>query len=221
MRVAIDYTPQASAAKIRTRAIYRYNEKYAVRGSGDLKLTYNTGDRGGNATNVWLRSGGKFHIMSGPGKWGSRSAPSGARWPDWLWAQYQALEQQTPEERRRLQKEWIAKAMAARGLARLSWLQVADSLGIEIPGVRESLRNVKGSDGRSYINGRGTDQSGLEALRYELANWMPALTGGLDGEGILARAGATREAAFDIALSKGVFDDIAALRSRYPAVLLS
>ena len=234
VRVCISYTPAAETKKIRERANVRFSEKYAIRGSGDLKVTMNDGSRGGEAVaeNVWLRSGGKFYIMRGPGKWAatgkekiSRYSPGGAHWPDRIWQQYQALIDQTPEERDRLKKEWVARALASRGLAKASWAQMARDLGI--PGIFESLPDYAqkelGSDGRVHLNGTGQKTSDQTSLTYTLQNIMPALAlgGGLDGEGIASRAMAARETAFEIALDKGLTTDLEFLSRRYPGLVAS
>ena len=229
---AIDYTPAADAKAIKRRADFRFSEKYALRGKGDLKVSMNDGSRKGEAVaeNVWMRSGGKFYIMRGPGKWPaqgnektSRYSPSGAHWPDRIWQQYQSLIDQTPEELARIKKEWEAQALDSRGLAKASWGQIAQKL--ELPGVWEYLpayaREAKGSDGRSYINGTGDRQSTETRLTFTLTNSMPALTSGsLDGEGILQRAFDTRETAIMIALEKGVFDDLEKALKPFPGLSL-
>lgn len=221
------YTPAASREKIKQRADYRFSEKYSIRGSGDLKVTMNDGSRMGEAVadRVWLRSGGKFYIMRGPGCWdgGKRQAPQGAHWPDRIWAQYQSLIDQTPEELFRLKKAWEAQALKSRGLAKASWGQIAQHLGI--PGVWENLpnyaQNAVGSDGRTYANGRGVAPSGNEEIIYTLQNFMPALAqgGGLNGEGIAQRAAAARVSHFERALERGFLTDVDFLASRYPALI--
>ena len=172
-------TPQATHKGIRERASYRFQQKYAIRGAGDLKVTMNDGSRKGEAVaeNVWLRSGGKFHIMRGPGRWPAgaggkkaRFAPGGARWPDRIWQQYQSLIDQTPEERAALKKAWIEQALASQGLARQSWVQIGDALGVTIPGVDGDLRSARGSDGRAYTNGTGTHREGKTEISYTLVN---------------------------------------------------
>ena len=228
--VCVRYTTAASVGKIRERANYRFESKYALRGSGDLKVTFNDGlgnggSRGGDAVaeNVWLRSGGKFHIMRGPGVWvgGKRQAPNGARWPDWLWAQYQSLIEQTPEERAALKKAWIERALKSRGLAKASWSQIAGALGVTLKSLPGFAENPAGSDGKFYLNGTSLRTANASSLTYTLQNAMPALAlgGGLNGEGIATRALATRETAFAIALEKGVFADIEQVAKRYPGLL--
>ena len=215
------YTPQATQKKIRVRASYRFNGKYAIRGSGDLKVTMNTGDRKGEAfaEHVWLRSGGKFYIMRGPGRWGGRSAPEGAHWPDRIWQQYQSLVDQSPEELAQLEKRWIAQALASQGLARQSWSQIAEALGLTLHGA-DGVRSAKGSDGRDYRNGTATKESTRDRTVFTLSNSMPALVSGrLDGESIITRAFAAREKAFDTALEKGLFQDVEFLAKRYPGLL--
>lgn len=223
LETCVRYTPGAQTKKIRERANYRFSAKYAIRGAGDLKVTMNDGTRGGEADNVWLRSGGKFHIMRGPGKWPatgkqktSRYAPNGARWPDRLWAEYQSLVQQTPQERDALKKAWVARALASRGLLAQSWVQIGQSLGIDVD-APDYVRRAAPSNGRTYTNGAGRYVPGKTENTYILENFQPALIQG--GERIMQAALDTRVKAFDIALQKGVFDDMAAVAARYPGLL--
>ena len=229
---AVDYTPSADAKAIKRRADFRFSEKYALRGKGDLKVTMNDGSVKGAAVaeNVWMRSGGKFYIMRGPGRWPadgkqktSRFSPNGAHWPDRIWQQYQSLIDQTPEELAAIKKEWERKALDSRGLAKASFAQIGQSLGLSE--VWEHLpdyaRRAKGSDGRDYTNGVGNRESTPARLSYTLSNSMPALVGGeLDGAGIFQRAFDTREAAIITAMEKGVFDDLEKALSRFPDLSL-
>ena len=229
---AIDYTPSADAKAIKRRADFRFSEKYALRGKGDLKVTMNDGSVKGEAVaeNVWMRSGGKFYIMRGPGRWPaqgnektSRFSPNGAHWPDRIWQQYQSLIDQTPEELAALKKEWEQKALDSRGLAKASFAQIGQSLGLTE--VWEHLPNyaqrAKGSDGREYKNGVGEHTSTPARLTYTLSNSMPALVSGeLDGAGIFQRAFDTRETAIMVALEKGVFDDLEKALGRFPGLSL-
>ncbi len=236
--VCADYTPSATVKKIRERADYRFASKYSIRGSGDLKVTMNDGSRGGEAVadRVWLRSGGKFHIMRGPGAWGdggtfkrgpkkgqtrpARTAPGGARWPDRIWNEYQSLIDQTPEERAALKKAWIEAALKSRGLAKASWFQIGAALGLPMKTPAGYVMAAIGSDGRAYVNGTGTHRDTKTETILELINLMPALTGGgLDGEGIAERAKAARVSAFDHALEHGIFADLDQVAKRYPGLL--
>ncbi len=238
LNVCADYTPSATVKKIRERADYRFASKYAIRGSGDLKVTMNDGSRKGEAVadRVWLRSGGKFHIMRGPGAWGdggtfkrgpkkgqsrpARTAPNGAHWPDRIWAQYQSLIDQTPEERAALKKAWVEAALKSRGLAKASWFQIGAALGLPMKTPAGYVMAAIGSDGRAYQNGSGTHRDTKAESVYELINMMPALAGGgLDGAGIVERAMATRVSAFDHALKHGVFKDLVEVSKKYPGLL--
>jgi hypothetical protein len=149
------------------------------------------------------------------------------RWSNDRWSRYQtALAQLTAEQIN------VENAKRSRGLAARSWLQIAESLGIDLnscggeapPGYVRSATPV---NGREYTNGRGQKISEGAAFSLELVNDYPALAnpdmthGRIDGYAILQRAMDKRTFAMQKDMELGVFQSIAKRSTRYPGIFVS
>lgn len=143
------------------------------------------------------------------------------RWSDARWARY--------KEKLRLRaaamKQWMEAGKAARGLARKSWWQIAEDLGLD-PGiaaayVRQAHATGENGDIRPFKEGFAAKLLEQGAAIIELRNTNPLLVEGrVDGEGILLGAMRDRQKAFLIDLEKGVFDDLERRAQRYPGIFV-
>jgi hypothetical protein len=143
------------------------------------------------------------------------------RLPDRVWAEYINEEQHRATELR----QFIPKAKGARGLAKRSWLQIADELGIPLADVPDYVRKARPSSGREFINGAGKLFRQTDAIFIEIANDYPALVNsnrsGLQGVRILQSAIDGRIQGFETNLAKGLFDNLAARAKKYPGVFVT
>jgi hypothetical protein len=205
----VQLTPASTNERI-TNSVTRKFNNYAggEYGEQNTRGLYPRISIAANAGHKWWvdNSGGKrvFYIMNGDRKW------SDARW-----AKYQA------EEADRLAdlKTMLPKAKAARGLAKNSWVQAADALGLSIdaPGY---ARAATPSNGQIYQNGHGQEFKETDSYFVELTNRYPALVRSGGGP-ILQRAVNGRLRYFEINLEKGLFDNLKARAERYPGVFVT
>jgi hypothetical protein len=167
-------------------------------------------------TRVPLNRGGKtWHQMNDPRR----------RWSAERWGRYQAAEAQAQSEfsaRAKGRKTDLKAALAARGLAKQSWLQIGHSLGLATstlgaPGFAE--RAVP-SNGRRYRNGTSRQENTSEAVTITIRNDNNLITHFTKptGESILERAVQMRVTAFRSDMERGVFDDVKTRAARYPGV---
>lgn len=123
----------------------------------------------------------------------------------------------------------IAASLQSIGLARQSWVQIADDLGIPletVPGGRLSpaalakARAALASSGRPYVNGTGREEySVARGFFIRLTNQLPyGQRIGLDL--VLARAINGRAAYFARNVRAGTFDRLDAIARAYPGLRL-
>lgn len=143
--------------------------------------------------------------------------------PDSAWANYSAL----ASDRAFLQSGEERKRIGARGLARQSWVQIADAIGVDIESVPPGgsaqsalARRAIAVNGRSYLNGRAIQEAAQDAFLLTLVNESPIVIK-RDGAGRMQRAIDARTTAFNIALRKGVFQNVKARAQRYPGIFVS
>jgi len=146
-------------------------------------------------------------------------------WSNERWGRFQAYEAQAQSEfsaRAKGRKNDLKAALAARGLAKQSWLQIGQSLGLATatlgaPGFAE--RAVP-SNGRRYRNGTSRREETTTALVIEIRNDNPLITHFTQPTGyrILEIAVQSRVKAFHADLERGVFDDVKRRAQRYPGV---
>jgi hypothetical protein len=150
--------------------------------------------------------GGKsWHQMNG-----------GRHWSNERWARFQAHSRQ----RREMIQKTMREKLAARGLAKKSWVQIADDLGLDL-GVPKWISGARDPKGRPFKEGLATTLVEQAAFIVEITNSNPLVVGRLDGREILAGAMRDREKAFMIDMEKGVFDDVERRAKRYPGVFVN
>jgi len=231
MQAAMRGTPAAKVAAIR-RSVAAQGKWHTVDENGAV-LSENTGSRGGEAGQQWLFWPERSARAKGPSKQrrtggdggmfvylpNSRLSPAMKGAAAALQAKLAAL---APKQR-----EAMARAVKARGLAKQSWLQSARAVGIELRDVPGYVVGALASSGTAYQNGTGRRVTQGDALFYELENKYPALLGaigrktrrgrpaGMDGFRILQSAIASRVSAFNREMKLGVIADMRTRAARY------
>ena len=119
----------------------------------------------------------------------------------------------------------VQSALQARGLAKRSWVQIAEMLGIDISalGAPGYVLAAHPSNGQHYQN--GTAHKMIEDAKFviEIRNDSPLLTHFRHPTGpqILQRAIDSRLKAFRHDMAHDVFEDIARRARRYPGIFVS
>lgn len=104
------------------------------------------------------------------------------------------------------------------GRAGQSWVQIAESLGLQI-NAPDYVRNAPGFRGVKHINGVSKKAMSANKLFLEMKNLAPILLGTIDGNRILQTSINGRLKYFQNSLRKGVFDDVALVARQYPGLL--
>ena len=227
LETCIRYTPGARAQVIEQRVTYRERRQYSVYSGGytgkDAKAQPTFVLQSQQNTKAWYvtpaESNGRAkprHGRNAGQAWHQMNNPD-RHWRDELWQDYQREEADRLADYAAHLAQEVRAAQGARGLTAQSWWQIADMLGIDIR-VAGYIRRAAPSNGKTYQNGAGHLETVEGAVTYVLENFMPILVRG-DGRGIIQRAMATREGAFDIAVKKGLFDDLTFVAKHYPALL--
>jgi hypothetical protein len=227
LKAAIKGTRAADRAKIVERmskggSYVRFSDGTVIarwKKSGDAEMFLETSNfdpqRNKKTRAPLLRDGKTWHQMNDPRR----------RWNPERWGRYQAAEAQAQSEfsaRAKGHKNDLKAALAARGLAKQSWLQIGQSLGLATatlgaPGFAE--RAVP-SNGRRYRNGTSRREETTTALVIEIRNDNPLITHFTQPTGyrILEIAVQSRVKAFRADMERGVFDDVKRRAQRYPGV---
>jgi hypothetical protein len=124
-------------------------------------------------------------------------------------------------------KARLKELRSRRGLQLLSWLQIADGLGVPLSTVapqgslQESIaRAARGPGGRSYANGRvAIDDEGKQLL-ITVTNGSP-LAIKRQGQDELDRAINQRVRGFEIAVRKGVINDLHLRAARWKGIFIT
>ena len=227
---AVDYTKAPDESVFQERIQYRLRRTFNTYAAGSVGREARASDpRISNCTgkgNAWWVEGGKYYLMSaGPRRW----------WKD-KYARYLAEEQDRQADLAMELAQYVPHALGARGLSKKSWLEIGDALGIDIPGVPSYVRAAVTSSDYPYPgttskvrpspSGTGPRTASADSLVYRLENSMQTLTNpqraeeGLNGEGILQRALASREAAIMKAIEVGIFSDLEKAVRRFPGLAL-
>ncbi len=206
--------PQVIEYRARKRALHDLD---FTKKSGPGGITINTGTRG-VAGRVWVETMGKrgkpWRLA---GKMDVQSfgfAPNNYHWKNKGWIDIQEAVQTAASG---IQRE-NAKGQASAGLARQSVIQIADAVGIDlakIPGGGISpsgiakARRAIASNGRSYINGTGSQTEEKEAGKYfvTLVNSLPYhAKAGMDATlaGVIAGRTGLYRRTFQTAAYKGI-----------------
>jgi hypothetical protein len=154
-----------------------------------------------------LRGGMSWHMMNADDR----------HWSAERWARWQTRIAERPAEKRRR----VQAALASRGLAKKSWWQIADALGID-PGIAPAyVRNAKSPDGKEYQDGFANKMVMGAAYVVQLINQNHLIAGKLNGEWILERAMVSRAKAYNRDLALGVFADVKRRAQRYPGIFVT
>lgn len=191
-------------------------------------VTINAGLRGQRGR-VWMRSTSAGTTSSGrKGRWrlagrvgeGHRFTSSWYHWRDQDWRDIQEAVMDLEAHYNRD----LPMAKRAIGLARQSFVQIADDAGIRLEHVRGGHLSAAGiakaraaiaSNGQRYLNGQAHHYERARAFTLELVNSHPrGVQMGLDRA--LARAINGRVAYFKKNMEKGVFDQLYAISRQYP-----
>lgn len=230
IKIAALQSPIASAADIKKQVRERTGASWAIP-DGEFSVNQRT-----NKGRVWFwdkdlgsrlgydrrqvaaagtTAAGAFYMIfdTGPSR--------GHRVPDRIWAAYLT----SREERLALVQARTKELVKRRGIERLSWLQMADGLGISLASVapsgslRESVARGAVVRGRQYPNGSAQRTTDLFRLKIVVTNESPVAVKRW-GQKRLQDAMRRRTKAFEIALKKGLFDDAKRRAARYPGIFV-
>lgn len=220
----IQLTPRRAPERIRTTVEYRNRNLWTNGDPGNWR-------RRGDPVISITKKGTIFfvdHSNYVPGR--GRKRPSGKRiggktfhdmngffrWSNERWGRYQLL---LDDMRNKVID--VKKAVAASGLAKASWLQIAYHLGlggqVSAPAY---VRTARPSNGRVYVNGTARKFESPTEFYVEIANNHPTVVGWFNGASILQRAINGRLGYFDTNLAKGVFEDLRMRATRYKGVFV-
>lgn len=127
-------------------------------------------------------------------------------------------------------KEYIRvrteQLLARRGIQRLSWLQVADRMGVSLASVspagnlqEDIVRAARGPRGRVYQNGTASVSITPRGMSIQLRNESPLAVKN-QGQADLDRAVQQRLNGFRTAVSKGVLDDLQLRAARWRGIFV-
>jgi hypothetical protein len=226
LEVAVRYTSAPKAS--------RYPRQPGLHASdGQSEIYVNAGIKSGApAGRVWLTEQ-RTNKRTGHPKTHYIIAGAGAdkRWSDARWARAQGLLAQA-EQAAGLTAKQVAgrkrkRKIEGRGLAKQSWVQIANSMDLKLAGVPDYVRNARAQGGRSFVNGMGRRLKQGSTLFNEIENRYPLLVSGgrkpgagTQGHAILQRAIRTRLSAFKNALRHGVFNDMKDRSAKYPGIFV-
>lgn len=130
------------------------------------------------------------------------------RYPPQLWAAIQ-----------KVRAVDLANRIAARGLAKQSWLRIAEKWGINVtvPGyVRKAVPTSK----KQYDDESARVTRMPNELTYELENSQPTVNA-IGGAKALQSAVDGRTEFFHVNMAHGVFDDMANIAKKYPGIKIT
>lgn len=141
--------------------------------------------------------------------------------PDRIWQGYLDTRYGHAEAVKLRTKEILRR----RGMERLSWLQIGDALGVSLATVaparnlREDIARGSKANGRTYANGSATE--GTSALRFQITveNQSPIAVKRW-GRKRIEDAMQRRRRGFEIAMKKGLFENLTLRAKRYPGIFV-
>lgn len=204
-----------------------------VTGSGGTKvndITVNAGIRGPFGR-VWVRTkGGKASRHGGTGRFrlagvitpgGQSFRPMNYHWKNPVWSDIQEITEDVAIQARKK----IPAGRKAAGLARQSWLQIADALGIDISTVQgggtlsaegiAKARAAIATSGRPHTNGVGQVLGDREKTQVNLINRLP-YGGAIGFDQTLLGVISGRAKYFTQSYAHGAFDTIGKTARAYP-----
>jgi hypothetical protein len=195
-----------------------------VTGNGGTKpgsITVNAGMRGPFGR-VWVKTkNGKFKLAGQITPGGQGFRPMNYHWANATWTDIQETTEDIAIQSRRK----MLRGRRAAGLARQSWLQVADGLGIDLASVKgggslspagiAKARAALATTGRANRNGTGTITGDQVKTTVTLINRLPyGIPIGLDR--LLLGVMAGRAKFFHQSYAKGAFDTMSRTARAYP-----
>lgn len=183
----------------------------------------------GTVVATWKREPGSPEMFLDDSNWNGRGkAPrlingkswhdmTKRHWSDQRWGKFQAYDAQATV----LWKKKIEAKVAARGLAKKTWFQIAQDLGLEMSLAPAYVRNAKSPDGKPHIEGFARRLLEAAASIIEIENANPLVVRKLNGAAILEGAMLDRQKAFARDLDLGVFDDVKRRAQRYPGIFVN
>lgn len=130
------------------------------------------------------------------------------KYPNELWNALKA--------RRRL---LVERTLAARGLAKKSWLEIAEALGIQID-VPDYVRSAMPKTGKQYTNAKVKQTISKDKIQIDISTAQPTVNA-IGGAGALARAMKGRIQYFNRNAEHAVFADVKRIAKAYPGLKLA
>jgi hypothetical protein len=130
------------------------------------------------------------------------------RYPNELWNVLKA--------RRRM---LIERTIAAKGLAKKSWLQVADALGVKIA-VPGYVRSARAKTGKEYKNAIVKQVVSKDKIQIDISNAQPTVNA-IGGARALAAAIQGRISYFNRNAEHAVFADVKKIARAYPGLKIA
>ncbi len=184
-------------------------------------ITVNSGARG-TFGRMWVKTKrGKFRLAGVISENGQSFRPMNYHWRDGTWTDIRELAEDIAIQSRKK----IPKGRAAIGLARQSWLQIADALNIDLNAVQgggtlsaagiAKARAAIATTGRPHQNGTGTNLNNKEKVVVTLINRLPyGQAIGLDRMLVTVIAG--RTGYFNKSYANGAFDSMERAGRAFP-----
>lgn len=159
---------------------------------------------------------GGFYLVYDTG--GSR----GHHVPDAIWGDYLQSRELLKAQIKERKKELVRR----RGMERLSWLQIGDALGVPLASVapnnfalQENIARGATVRGRTFANGTAFESTAGLRFQITVENRSPVALK-RNGEARLQKSVDAGVKAFEIAMRKGVFDNLAERAKRYPGIFV-
>lgn len=216
-------SPVAKPAKTDLRSRLTAVRDLDLTRHGDL--TVNVGIRGPEGR-VWARSKGPrggaknagFRMLRGPGHLVGPAMPYHWRREDWTEYQHKLADYKNTA------RKLTALGRQSAGLARQSWVQIADRLGIPLetvpgggslsPNQIAQARRATSSRGKFFLNGTAQKEKSVERFFVTLINNLPFGTK-IRFDALLETVMMGRVKYFATNLSKGVFKSMETVAQRY------
>lgn len=215
-------TQAVAERRAAARALYSITHKGRASANSGF-MTVNSGARGGTPGWMWHRTGsGKFqtaglmNVKSGSYRWANM------HFKDSDWQGMSAAAGLASAALRKL----VPLARKSVALARQSWVQIADAVGIRlesVPGGRISAAGIAkaraaiASTGVAYTNGTAREYADNKAFVLELINGLP-YGRKIQLDRILVANINARARFFEQNLARGVFDRLKSIARAYPGL---
>lgn len=216
-------TANPAQIDVRTRVsiLRRLGDTRSGQSADSTGMTTINAGRRGIAGLMWVKTAKTFKIAGVQSFDGQKFTPANRHWKDEDWITIKSTQSGA--------SQFLAKAMPlarqSAGLARQSWVQIADAVGIRLedvpgggasPGAIAKARGALNSSGRYYVNGTATEQEqAAKSYFVTLINRLPYhAKAGLDT--VLAGVLAGRVGLYRRTFANGAFKSIAKSAHNYP-----